>query len=107
MNDEQIKYIITFIENNKTIPNINTNHYDSLNEEIIRYKNICLNRLTDDFSAFEQDKKALAAVYNHYYEGNIMEDYKNKKLGIMMIPDICSLIAIIQDSSYIVKDWSF
>ena len=83
LNDEQIKYIITFLENNKTILNINTNHYDSLNDEIIRYKNICLNRLTDDFSTFEQDKKALAAVYNHYYEGNIMEDYKNKKLGII------------------------
>lgn len=81
LTNEQINKINTYLSENKNILNGNLESYDNLDTEILRYKNIFLNIFDKDFYEFKENKEALSLCYNKRYEGNIIIDYKNKKLG--------------------------
>nr|MBP3259217.1 hypothetical protein [Bacilli bacterium] len=57
------------------------NTYGTLEQDKFRYLQMKKNIMTDDYNEFVKDKEASSAAYNHYYEGNPVIDYINKKLG--------------------------
>lgn len=79
--DEQIEKINKFLIENNTILKGGIDKYDDFYVELLRYKNILLNRFDNDFDEFRKDKEISALCYNQRYDGNIIKDYENKKLG--------------------------
>ena len=76
---ENIERILIFYQENSGFTN--PDKYGTIAEETDRYLMIQNGILPDDFKEFAEEKNASALAMNEYYEGNLTEDYKRKKLG--------------------------